>query len=92
MLVARGAANAEVAARLGLSRRTVEWHLSKVYRKLGVRSRTQLVARVVGDADLRSSPGSADGANERVGPLSERRSRVISKPHRGATATEEGRG
>ena len=38
-LVGTGRTNAEVAARLHLSRKTVEWNLSKIYRKLGVRSR-----------------------------------------------------
>jgi DNA-binding NarL/FixJ family response regulator len=41
-LVAAGGTNQEVAAALHLSARTVEWNLSKLYRKLGVRSRTEL--------------------------------------------------
>ena len=41
-LVAAGRTNHEVAAALHLSARTVEWNLSKLYRKLGVRSRTEL--------------------------------------------------
>jgi DNA-binding CsgD family transcriptional regulator len=44
-LVAAGRTNAEVAAELHLSRKTVEWNLSKIYRKLGVRSRAELAAR-----------------------------------------------
>ena len=40
--VARGATNREVATELFLSPKTVEFHLGHVYRKLGVRSRTQL--------------------------------------------------
>jgi len=47
-LVAAGRTNDEVAAALFLSRRTVETHLSHIYRKVGVRTRTQL-ARVVGN-------------------------------------------
>jgi DNA-binding CsgD family transcriptional regulator len=35
-----------VAAELSLSPNTVAWNLSKVYRKLGVNSRTGLAARV----------------------------------------------
>jgi len=45
VLVAGGATNAEVAAALFVSPRTVEHHLSRSYRKLGVRSRSQLAAR-----------------------------------------------
>jgi DNA-binding CsgD family transcriptional regulator len=41
-LVVSGHTNAEVAARLFMAQRTVEAHLQRVYRKLGVRSRTQL--------------------------------------------------
>ena len=40
--VAEGATNKEVAAALFLSPKTVEAHLSRVYGKLGVRSRTEL--------------------------------------------------
>ena len=40
-LVARGLTNAEVAKRVFLSSRTVEWHLASVYLKLGVRTRTE---------------------------------------------------
>ncbi len=41
-LVVAGLSNAEVAAGLFMAQRTVEAHLSRIYRKLGVRSRTQL--------------------------------------------------
>jgi DNA-binding CsgD family transcriptional regulator len=43
--VATGATNREVAAALFLSPRTVEHHLRLAYRKLGVRSRSELAAR-----------------------------------------------
>jgi DNA-binding CsgD family transcriptional regulator len=41
-LVARGATNREVAARLMVSERTVATHLTHIYGKMGVRSRTEL--------------------------------------------------
>ncbi len=41
-LLAGGLANAEIAARLGISRRTVESHVSAAYRKLEVSSRVEL--------------------------------------------------
>ncbi len=43
-LVAAGRTNREVASELFMSLRTVEAHLTRVYRKLGVRSRTELAA------------------------------------------------
>ena len=46
-LVASGQSNREVAAEMCLSVRTVEFHLASIFRKLGVRSRTQLVALIL---------------------------------------------
>ena len=46
-LAAAGKTNREVAAALFLGERTVETHLSHVYAKLGIRSRTEL-ARILG--------------------------------------------
>ena len=48
-LVSSGHTNSEVAVALQISRKTVEWNLSKIYRKVGVRSRTELAARLSGD-------------------------------------------
>jgi DNA-binding CsgD family transcriptional regulator len=42
-IAGRGQNNVEVAAALFVSRKTVEAHLTRVYRKLGIRSRTELV-------------------------------------------------
>ena len=48
LTVAGGASNKEAAAALFLSTKTVEFHLSNAYRKLGLRSRAQLVRKVAG--------------------------------------------
>jgi len=45
-LVAEGWTNAEVARELNLRAKTVEWTLTNVYRKLRVRSRTELAIQV----------------------------------------------
>jgi DNA-binding CsgD family transcriptional regulator len=44
-LASDGKSNKEIAAALYVSVRTVETHLTHIYRKLGVRSRTELAAR-----------------------------------------------
>jgi len=48
--VAEGKSNREVAEALYLTPKTVEFHLTRVYRKLGVRSRTELVRVMSRDA------------------------------------------
>jgi DNA-binding NarL/FixJ family response regulator len=45
-LVARGWTNEEVARALHLRSKTVEWTLTNVYRKLRLRSRTELALHV----------------------------------------------
>jgi DNA-binding NarL/FixJ family response regulator len=54
-LAAEGAANSAIATALGLSSRTVENHLARMYKKLGVTSRTQL-ARVAADKQIDRYP------------------------------------
>nr|WP_234794037.1 LuxR C-terminal-related transcriptional regulator [Mycolicibacterium flavescens] len=43
-LVAKGLSNREVAAELYVSPKTVQYHLTRIYAKLGVRSRSELAA------------------------------------------------
>lgn len=47
-LAAGGLSNPEIATRLSLSPRTVQYHLGKVFTKLGIASRTQLSRAVSG--------------------------------------------
>jgi DNA-binding NarL/FixJ family response regulator len=47
-LAATGRTNQEIADKLHLSPKTVEWNLTKIYRALGVRSRTELALKVRG--------------------------------------------
>lgn len=53
-LVAEGMSNPEIAARLVVSRRTVESHMARVLMKLECRSRTQVVRAVLGAREARS--------------------------------------
>ncbi|MGY1822237.1 LuxR C-terminal-related transcriptional regulator [Geodermatophilus sp. SYSU D00079] len=61
-LVAGGLSNREVAAELYLSEKTVQYHLTRIYTKLGVRSRAELAA-----LRGRGTPAGAHGLGE---PLS----------------------
>ncbi len=54
--VAAGLSNPEAAAVVFLSRKTVEAHLSRAYRKLGIRSRSQL-ARLFGEQRVERADG-----------------------------------
>jgi DNA-binding NarL/FixJ family response regulator len=50
-MAAAGLSNKEIASALYVTVHTVEVHLSRVYAKLGVRSRTQLAGRLAGTKD-----------------------------------------
>jgi DNA-binding NarL/FixJ family response regulator len=56
LLVAEGRTNREVAAALFLAPKTIEHHLSTIFRKLGIKRRTEL-ARVFAEELTVSSTG-----------------------------------
>jgi DNA-binding CsgD family transcriptional regulator len=58
----RGATTKEIAAELFLSPKTVEFHLARAYRKLGVRSRVQL-ATALTERDQQAPPLDEDSAS-----------------------------
>jgi DNA-binding CsgD family transcriptional regulator len=62
-LVIAGRTNEEVGERLFLSPRTVEWSLTKVYRKLRVRSRTELAAKLASRASRQGNSRETPGAS-----------------------------
>ncbi len=48
MSVARGLTNREASIDLCVSTKTIDYHLGNIYRKLGVRTRTEMAARLLG--------------------------------------------
>jgi DNA-binding CsgD family transcriptional regulator len=56
-LAAEGLTNREIAGAAFMSEKTVEATLSRVYRKLGLRSRTELARRLAASGDPRISTG-----------------------------------
>jgi len=65
LVVAGGATNREAAAALFVSPKTVEAHLGSIYRKLGLRSRTELASRFArGSRRRRRNPAHARSAAE----------------------------
>jgi DNA-binding CsgD family transcriptional regulator len=56
-LIAAGRTYREVANALFISPKTVQWNLSKIYRKLGIRSRAELAGRLAAER----SPSGEDG-------------------------------
>jgi DNA-binding NarL/FixJ family response regulator len=50
VLAADGLSNREISAQIFLSLKTVEFHLGRVYAKLGLRNRAQLARHVLGPA------------------------------------------
>jgi len=52
-LVAHGLTNKEISARLGLSEHTIKNHLFRIYEKLGISSRVELILYAVAERDER---------------------------------------
>jgi DNA-binding CsgD family transcriptional regulator len=80
LLAADGLTDREICGQLYLSQKTVEFHLGRIYRKLGVRGRTELARRLpaVGNANsplpghrdqelLRTDPGGGVGQRRGCG-------------------------
>lgn len=64
-LVAAGCSNKEIASRLGISARTIETHLRRLYSRWGVNNRAAVVAKwLSGQSELLS--GSAPVERETV--------------------------
>jgi DNA-binding CsgD family transcriptional regulator len=55
-IIAEGATNKEAAARLYLSRHTIDFHLRQIFRKLGIASRVELTRHVVERTSAERSP------------------------------------
>ena len=80
-LVAAGLTNPEIARELHMSLRTVESHLSRVYREYGVRSRSQLVAAL-------AAPAGASSLDEARSPNGPTRSDRSANRHHAPSAVE----
>ena len=56
-LLLKGKGNKQIALALGISNRTVEFHLSNIYSKLGVNSRSEALLKLTGDYLWESTGG-----------------------------------
>lgn len=67
-LVAQGRSNKQIAAELVVSVKTVEYHLSNIYRRLGVTSRVRLAQAVADEVRGARGPGASERASLHQGP------------------------
>jgi DNA-binding CsgD family transcriptional regulator len=66
-LAAEGCTNVEIGAQLFISPRTVEWHLGKVFMKLGIASRKELRAATLDPR--RAAPATATDRHVHTAPV-----------------------
>jgi DNA-binding CsgD family transcriptional regulator len=90
-LASEGLSNPEIGTRLFLSPRTVEWHLGKVFSKLGINSRTDLRNKLPGraiEATLRKpATRHISGTDKAVDGVTDRNRPALKFPERTRTTS-----